>query len=103
MANQTGENEPQHSYPGRPRGREAGPAGERVEVLLEREGEFKIDPETVERITTVTFTTPPGPELGSYTLTMEWKEEAGLKESNWAHILVVPRDWSPGPGMHLIH
>ena len=79
------------------------PAGERVEVLLEREGEFKIDPETVERITTVTFTTPPGPELGSYTLTMEWKEEAGLKESNWAHILVAPRDWSPGPGMHLIH
>ncbi|MGQ9721980.1 MAG: glycoside hydrolase family 2 protein [Candidatus Jordarchaeum sp.] len=78
------------------------PAGETREKLLEQEGEFQIQPETVKKIITITFTTPPEAELKSYTLTLKWKEESGLKERNWAHILVAPNDWSPGPGMHLI-
>nr|MDO8083097.1 glycoside hydrolase family 2 TIM barrel-domain containing protein [Candidatus Freyarchaeota archaeon] len=78
------------------------PTGDLKETLFEQEGEFKINPETVKQITTVPFTTPPGKELKSYTITLEWKEETGLRESNWAHILVAPDDWSPGPGMHLV-
>ncbi len=78
------------------------PEGETEETLLEQEGEFEIKPETVNQITTVSFTTPPDTEPKSYTLILEWKEETGLKESNWAHILVAQADWSPGPGIHLV-
>lgn len=78
------------------------PTGETGEIILEQEGEFQIEPETVKQVTTVAFTTPSGTDLKSYTLILEWKEETGLKESNWAHILVAPDDWSPGPGMHVV-
>jgi hypothetical protein len=67
---------------------------------------FEVGAESVQRPKTIEFTTPNESETPiSFTLIMKWRSkdrEGANEETDWAHFLVVPKNWKAGPGMQTV-
>lgn len=74
--------------------------------VLGEKGTFDVAAESIQRLKTIEFTTPNESETPiSFTLLMKWRsngQENIKEETNWAHFLVVPKNWKPRPGMQTV-
>ena len=74
--------------------------------LSESKGESSIHPESVSLMKRIDFVTPEGTDTPvSFTLVMRWRSKGtgdAKEETNWAHFLVIPKNWKPRPGMQIV-